>query len=164
MITLKKRGVRTVIATTLGAVLLLSLPIAAAQADHRHRGQSYDNHDGGTVVTKTIVIRKVKKIYVYEGRQDRRYRHKKRHTRHHHVARKHRYYEHQAVYYPKPVHRRHSNSNFKVDSEFGGRIVGGILGGAAGTQVGKGRGRTVAIIGGAIIGSVIGGEVGRSMR
>jgi len=46
----------------------------------------------------------------------------------------------------------------------GGTILGAIFGAATGTQVGKGRGRTVAILGGAVLGAVLGGEIGRSME
>jgi len=41
-----------------------------------------------------------------------------------------------------------------------GAIVGGALGGLAGSQVGGGRGRDVAIAGGAATGAVIGSNVG----
>jgi|GEM_PF-4106688 len=165
MINSKARSVRTALSLTMGAVFLLSLPIAAAQADHRNRTSSYSSHNGQTVITKTVITRKVKKIYVYEKPRGRHYRHRNTHMHRHHPVRKHRYYEHSAVYYPKPTHPPHRparNSNFKIDGELGGRLIGGVLGGAAGTQIGKGRGRTVAIIGGAILGSVLGGEVGKS--
>jgi len=51
-----------------------------------------------------------------------------------------------------------------LNAETGGTILGAIFGAAAGTQFGKGRGRTVAILGGAVLGAVLGGEVGRSME
>lgn len=44
-----------------------------------------------------------------------------------------------------------------------GRVVGGVAGAAAGTQVGGGSGRTIATVGGAILGAVVGGAVGSRM-
>lgn len=44
-----------------------------------------------------------------------------------------------------------------------GSVIGGIAGGLVGNQIGKGNGRTVALIGGAIAGTLIGGEIGRRM-
>jgi len=48
-------------------------------------------------------------------------------------------------------------------NEQGGMIIGGALGGILGSQVGKGSGRTAAIIIGTLAGAAIGGNVGRSM-
>ncbi|MBT5263435.1 MAG: glycine zipper 2TM domain-containing protein [Rhodospirillaceae bacterium] len=47
---------------------------------------------------------------------------------------------------------------------FGGGLIGAILGAAAGTQFGKGKGRTAAVIGSSVIGMVLGSEIGRSME
>lgn len=47
--------------------------------------------------------------------------------------------------------------------EQSGMVIGGILGGLGGTQIGKGDGRTAAIILGTMAGAVIGGAIGRSM-
>lgn len=44
-----------------------------------------------------------------------------------------------------------------------GMLAGGILGGALGTQIGHGHGRTAAIIGGTLLGSFLGGAIGKSM-
>ena len=44
-----------------------------------------------------------------------------------------------------------------------GRILGGAVGAAAGSQVGDGNGRTAAIIGGAVLGAVVGGAIGSRM-
>ena len=44
-----------------------------------------------------------------------------------------------------------------------GRLAGGILGGAIGTQVGHGDGRTIAIIGGTLLGGALGGAIGKNM-
>ena len=48
-------------------------------------------------------------------------------------------------------------------NEQSGQVIGGILGGAAGSQIGSGSGRIVATTVGAIAGTFIGGSVGRSM-
>lgn len=42
-------------------------------------------------------------------------------------------------------------------------VLGGVIGGLAGTQIGEGRGRTAAIIVGAIAGSMIGRHIGETM-
>lgn len=47
--------------------------------------------------------------------------------------------------------------------EQAGMVIGGVLGGALGSQVGHGSGRTAATVIGAIAGMAIGGNVGRSM-
>lgn len=44
-----------------------------------------------------------------------------------------------------------------------GRILGGVAGAAAGSQVGGGSGRTIATVGGAILGAAIGGGIGARM-
>lgn len=44
-----------------------------------------------------------------------------------------------------------------------GMLAGGILGGALGSQVGHGQGRTVAIIGGTLLGGMLGGAIGKNM-
>lgn len=44
-----------------------------------------------------------------------------------------------------------------------GMLIGGAAGAAAGSTIGKGDGRTAAIIGGAIIGLLAGGAIGRSL-
>jgi surface antigen len=46
----------------------------------------------------------------------------------------------------------------------GGHLIGGLLGAATGTQIGKGRGRVVAVLGGAILGAVLGNEVSKSIK
>ncbi|MCE2993575.1 MAG: RT0821/Lpp0805 family surface protein [Alphaproteobacteria bacterium] len=42
-------------------------------------------------------------------------------------------------------------------------VTGAVAGGALGSNVGKGSGRTAAIIGGALLGGMVGSEVGRSL-
>jgi len=44
-----------------------------------------------------------------------------------------------------------------------GMVAGGILGGALGSQIGHGDGRTIAIIGGTLLGGALGGAIGRNM-
>lgn len=179
MIELKTKSARAIMSLSMGAILLLSVPLSVAQADQRHWAKSSDNRYERSERKKTVTIHKttrkshkrshtkiVKTVTYYptHTRNKKPHRWNKGHGRR---VQKHRYYEHQAVYYPKPTyqnHRQQRNSNFNLDGVLGGRIIGAILGGAAGTQFGKGRGRTVAIIGAAIIGSVIGGEVGKSMQ
>jgi surface antigen len=46
----------------------------------------------------------------------------------------------------------------------GGHLIGAILGAAAGTQIGSGSGRTVAIISGTLIGAVLGGRISDTMQ
>jgi uncharacterized protein YcfJ len=49
----------------------------------------------------------------------------------------------------------------KSHSDTAGTVVGAIIGGALGNQVGKGDGRTAATVGGAIIGGAVGRNVDR---
>jgi len=44
-----------------------------------------------------------------------------------------------------------------------GAVLGGVGGAAAGSTIGKGDGRTAAIVGGAILGVLVGGSIGRAM-
>ncbi len=50
-----------------------------------------------------------------------------------------------------------------IGKETGGTIIGGIAGGALGSRIGKGRGRTVATIAGAIIGGLVGSSIGKQL-
>lgn len=45
----------------------------------------------------------------------------------------------------------------------GGTVVGGALGGLAGSQIGGGKGQLAATAAGAILGAILGSEVGKSM-
>ena len=56
------------------------------------------------------------------------------------------------------LYRRDSRSN----NNTGGTLLGVLIGGALGNQVGKGDGRTAATIGGAVIGGAIGNKIARS--
>lgn len=49
-----------------------------------------------------------------------------------------------------------------TDSNANGTLIGALIGGALGNQVGKGDGRQAATIGGAVIGGVIGNQVDRN--
>lgn len=53
--------------------------------------------------------------------------------------------------------------NTGISKQTTGAFIGGAAGGAACSNVGKGRGNTVAIIGCTLLGAVIGGAVGQSM-
>lgn len=44
-----------------------------------------------------------------------------------------------------------------------GRVIGGLAGAAAGSQIGDGSGQTLAIVAGALLGSAIGGHIGERM-
>lgn len=113
---------------------------------------------------------KTKKVTVYkvvESRHHPRRTYRKKHNgwypkyerRHNHNQyRPHRYQR------PHRYKETHRTSGFNFNGINGGNIIGAILGGVAGTQFGKGRGRAVSIIGGAVLGAVIGGEVGKSMQ
>ena len=58
---------------------------------------------------------------------------------------------------------RHANAG-GFDQSWGGGLIGAILGAAAGTQVGKGNGRTAAVIGGGLIGAILGNHIGGRMK
>ncbi len=44
-----------------------------------------------------------------------------------------------------------------------GAVLGGVAGGVAGSQIGKGKGRDIAMVAGALLGAALGGVVGSSM-
>jgi len=56
-----------------------------------------------------------------------------------------------------------TTTNRQGQQEQAGVVIGGLLGGALGSQVGGGNGRTAAIIAGTLLGSAIGGSVGQTM-
>jgi len=51
----------------------------------------------------------------------------------------------------------------RCNSDAVGSVLGGMVGGALGHQIGAGNGRTLATIGGAVAGVLVGGDVGRRM-
>lgn len=50
-----------------------------------------------------------------------------------------------------------------ITNAAGGTVLGGILGGLAGTQIGHGQGTTVAIIGGTLLGAFLGNRLGHAL-
>lgn len=50
-----------------------------------------------------------------------------------------------------------------ISHERQGEIIGAVVGGVAGAQIGEGRGRTAAIIIGTVAGTMIGRHIGRTM-
>ena len=50
-----------------------------------------------------------------------------------------------------------------INRAAGGTALGDILGGLAGTQIGHGQGRTVAIIGGTLLGAFLGNRLGNAL-
>lgn len=59
------------------------------------------------------------------------------------------------------VERQQVTEGGRGDTNVGGAIVGALIGGVLGHQVGGGRGKDVATAGGAVAGAVIGGNAGR---
>lgn len=71
-----------------------------------------------------------------------------------------------------PKHRGGSYADYVIPFGIGtgrcnreeiGAVLGGALGGYAGSEIAKGDGRTAAIIGGTVLGAIVGGSLGRSM-
>ena len=116
--------------------------------------------------------KKVTYYKVVESRHHPRNSHRKKHhgwypkyeRRHNHDQLSHWKHRHNRHHQPHRHKDTRRTSGFDLSGINGGHIIGAILGGAAGTQFGKGRGRTVSILGGAVLGAVIGGEVGKSMQ
>jgi len=50
-----------------------------------------------------------------------------------------------------------------MSNQDGGVLVGGATGALLGSTMGKGSGRTAAIMGGALLGAIVGGKIGSSM-
>ena len=59
------------------------------------------------------------------------------------------------------VERQQFNEERRGDTNVGGAVIGALIGGVLGHQVGGGRGKDVATAGGAVAGAVIGGNAGR---
>jgi uncharacterized protein YcfJ len=59
------------------------------------------------------------------------------------------------------VERQQVSDNNRGDPNMGGAVLGALLGGVLGHQVGGGNGKTLATVGGAVAGGVIGSNVGR---
>jgi surface antigen len=62
------------------------------------------------------------------------------------------------------VHRHRSPPRSAQTGGLLGGVVGATLGAVASNQIGKGSGRTAALIGGAILGAVVGNRVGRNLE
>lgn len=160
-----KKTASIMISLAVGSVLGLTITTTTAFADgQRHYKQNKHQSSHGSSnrrveyykVVKIDRHKKHRKEYSsgYHRQEGKRYRKK---VTYYNVGES-RYHRHSA--YEKPAR----SSGYNFGGVTGGRIIGALLGGAAGTQFGKGRGRVVAVVGGAIIGAVIGGEVGRSMQ
>ncbi len=172
MLKFKSRKPAFIISILLGSVLALTVAAAPVSADSR----GWHNKKTG--------FHKVTRVGHRNRHQAQKHQRHYRHYRHNHWK-----YQRPATYYrviepphrhhhgyKKPLHnsfgnRHHYHSKkptyqrgLRIDRVTGGQIIGAILGGVAGTQFGKGNGRTVAIAGGAILGAIIGGEVGKSMQ
>ncbi|MBL4665836.1 MAG: glycine zipper 2TM domain-containing protein [Sneathiella sp.] len=144
---------RLIASATIASIAMLSVSTSVAQAGGGHWSKKHGQ--------KIVRVKEVERTVYYKvSKPKRRHSHKK-HAAYHTHKKYVTYYERPVRKYRKKASKSHSIS---FDEVMGGRIIGALLGGVAGTQFGKGRGRTVAIVGGAIAGAVIGGEVGRSMR
>jgi hypothetical protein len=64
--------------------------------------------------------------------------------------------------YESGYYRDANGRLYRGDSTANGTLLGALIGGALGNQVGKGDGRTAATIGGAVIGGAIGNNVDRN--
>jgi uncharacterized protein YcfJ len=86
------------------------------------------------------------------------------------VANRYASYQHQECWneqsnsYDNNYYRDSSGRLYRSDSRgnIGGTVLGALIGGALGNQVGKGDGRKAATIGGAVIGGAIGNSANRS--
>jgi surface antigen len=141
---MKKRSriLRSLIAGAIAAALISPGLSTAANADHRGHGY-WTKHDHRWAAKK--------RFQRHWRRQHRRYHHERGRHQTRHVVRQ--------VSYPTP---RYRSSELSGNSLIGG-LLGAALGAATGTQIGKGSGRTVAIIGGGLLGALIGGSLGKSM-
>jgi surface antigen len=66
-------------------------------------------------------------------------------------------------YHGKKWKRDYGVLNGRCNREAVGAVLGGMAGGAIGSQVGKGENRQIAIVLGTIAGAVIGAQIGRDM-
>jgi surface antigen len=81
--------------------------------------------------------------------------------------------EHRHYYRPRPVKRIIHQRVIHVaprpaayaygDRTVAGGLIGAVIGGLTGSQIGKGSGRTAAILGGTVIGAIVGGNIGQAM-
>jgi surface antigen len=95
----------------------------------------------------------------------RKARHREQHRRRHHEMRR-------MAQMSRPIHRhqryrpprRYHDPDVSISRTVGGAVVGALLGGLGGSQIGSGSGRTAAIVGGVTVGALLGGHVGRRME
>lgn len=64
--------------------------------------------------------------------------------------------------YDDGYYRDGAGNLYRGDSNANGTLLGALIGGALGNQVGKGDGKTAATVGGAVIGGVIGNNIDRN--
>lgn len=150
----------TAIAIT--AMSVIGLTAVPASAGGKGHGERYSR----TVhITKKVIVER-------DGRRWKRSRHYRRNGgpprwapargyRNKRHYRRHRPYRHVAArtVYTAP---RHSGYVYS-DRAVAGGLIGAALGALTGSHIGKGSGRTAAIVGGAVFGAIVGGNIGQSM-
>ncbi len=161
------RATAAAAAMVIAGLAVVSLTAAPAAAGGYDRGQRY---------SKTVHITK-KVIYQRHARRGKRwnrrnarryngpprwapahgYRWKKRHYRRY----RHRPVRHvvSRTVYVAPHYDRY----VYTDRSVAGGLIGAALGALTGSHIGKGSGRTAAIVGGAVIGSIVGGNIAQGM-
>ncbi|RYZ99431.1 MAG: hypothetical protein EOO68_12485 [Moraxellaceae bacterium] len=141
------------ISTLLGASLSMAF-VANASADHRHKHRHY-HHDHDYVVVKERVV--------YEDRYE-RYGDYDR-VANGRVINARPIYQRVAVDVPRQSCRvetvAHEERRRGGDS-FAGTVIGGLMGGAIGHELGNGRGAATAV--GGLIGASIGNDAGKGSR
>jgi surface antigen len=157
------KATATATAIAIVGLSVVSFAAAPAGAGGYDRGQRY---------SKTVHITK-KVIYQRDSRRGKRwnrryngpprwapaygYRWKKR-DRRTYRRRPVRYVVSRTVY----VAPRHTGYVY-TDRTVAGGLIGAALGALTGSHIGKGSGRTAAIVGGAVIGAIVGGNIGQGM-
>lgn len=160
------RGRKLVFVTSVLALFSIQTVLPAmAGDDGRHGRRDYNHHDRRD-------WRHDRREWAHDRRDD---RHHKRYTR----DRDHRrgdsfnlgiylggpgYYP--SRYYPEPYYPRYPRRSHYDGGGHAlfGTVLGGGLGGLAGSRIGDGSGRTAAIIGGTLIGAMFGNSIGHAMH
>lgn len=137
-------GALRAVSATIAALSVAAALMIAASQDAQASPPRWSNGHGGAVGYG-------------HGHRHREHRYRQRHHRRYDRARRH-YRANRADW------NRSSTSGGFLDGITSGNLIGGLLGAAAGTQFGKGRGRIVAILGGGILGAVLGGKVQNSIQ
>ncbi len=144
----------------LAVVSLTAAPAAAGGYDRAHR------YSKTVHITKKVIYRRDKRRGKQWNRRYNRpprwapahgYRWKKR-TRRQYRNRPVRYVVSRTVY----AAPRHTGYVY-TDRTVAGGLIGAALGALTGSHIGKGSGRTAAIVGGAVIGALVGGNIGQGM-